>query len=152
MTLRKRLLVISAGMFITGGVTLVALFLAPPVLLRIGQQGFAPEWSVLNPVRTKMPERAAIALLAQLRAGQGRSVLPPLRKTPIRPETLARETDDYPISSWRLVDRSDLSGVVRLTYRVKRNRYPWGESLVWIKVKGPTDRDGWSVIEYAAEY
>ena len=134
------------------GVAAVALSFAPPILLKIGKQGFDPEWALPNPMRGRGPERAATALLAQLRAGQARSVLPPILKPPIPPEKFARETEEYPIRSWRLVNWNESPGAVRLVYRVKRARYPWEEPLVWIALKWSATEGAWSVVDYRAEY
>lgn len=152
MSTRKRILVLSAGAVVVAAVAAVALSFAPPILLKMGKQGFDPEWALPNPMRDRGPERPARALLAELRAGHARTVLPLILKPPIPAEVLVGETEENPIRSWRLVNWKEIQGAVRVVYRVKRAHYPYEDSLVWMDLKRAVPGGEWSIVDYGAEY
>jgi hypothetical protein len=97
-----------------------------PVLVSLPESGHpfhGPFLSIFNPFRDKLPERVAEKALVDLREGHFDSVFRNLQL----PEEMLRQKRQLEMKcrlrSWKLVDREDRAGQVRLLYKVWRD-YP----------------------------
>jgi hypothetical protein len=124
-----------------------------PVVLRLGEGGApggAPFFTIFNPFRDRAPERSAEQFLELMKGGQCEQLMDPLADTAeYKQHTCVRERG-YPLSSWRLINRSDDAQEVRLHYTVWRENYDGLEAPVWITAER---RDGrWQVTKYERWY
>jgi hypothetical protein len=125
-----------------------------PVVIGLGESGdpvHEPVFSLMNPFRDRAPERAASALLEDLKRGDYRAAVSKISdRTALNDERLAREKENR-LQSWRLMNRSDRGGETKLFYRVARGSASANDSPLWITVKR-SGGDHWRVVNYDTWY
>lgn len=144
------------GLGVTSILVFVYLISSGPVLFSCAPRAVAcptPLWSLLNPLRDRGPERAAQALLRELKAGKAREIFARLSlRSPIEPETLEFE-ERAAILSWRLVERKDFPRRVELVYNCARADYPGDfRRPVRICVERDAADGSWRVTSYSIFY
>lgn len=119
----------------------VALFFAPPVFVVREPGAIDPAdylFAIRNPFRNRDAEKAAVALLEELRAG---------RCTPVV-ATCERERE-LRLQSWELSGREDDGTQSKLRYRVKR----LGDSVAGsVSITVAREGDAYRVTQYSAAY
>ncbi len=139
------------------GGAFVYLATAGPVLYSFIEPGVPthePTWSLLNPLRSRAPERAAEDLLRALRNGQASVVLPTLvHGDPMGPTVIVESEQKFRLTSWKLRGRSDDPGSVELLYHATRVDYPKDTRRpIRIRVDKPPGDSRWRVTSFSAVY
>ena len=124
-----------------------------PVVFAIHEGGNPlkePVWSLMNPLRDRGPERAAEAILNDLKRGAcdeafARIALPPNEAAEMKESERA-----YRVHDWNLVGRKDTADTSRLFYRTGRDKSKSNNSPVWITVKRANGK--WAAVDYEAWY
>jgi hypothetical protein len=99
---------------------------------------------VLNPLRDRQPERAADAFLRAMQSGRCEQLLG-FYDAHSREDICGRERV-YPITGWKLLDRSDTGDQVRLFYLTFRPM-PANTFVTLVRTTG-----GWRVQSYLCDY
>ena len=99
--------------------------------------------------RIGTPEKAADALLRDIRWGHFDAAFSPLRPNGINAETEVREREYRPLWWWWLSDRRESAGELRLHYKVIRGWVPI-PSPVWVIAKNSSGK--WRVTGFEAWY
>ena len=148
----RRLLFIAAAVALVG--VFLCLIFAPPVLFSYAETAsLAPQpvWRVLNPLRSRAPERPAEALLRGLKQDEALQLLRDLQANPPVDKNTIENEQQLTLISWRLMGRKDFEDEVELLYHVARVDYPHNTRRpVWIRVT-PTG-EIWQVTSFSAIY
>ena len=150
----RRYLTLTLFLAVAG--VLVYLASAGPVLFSYAERhSLAPQpvWSLLNPLRSRAPERPAEALLRELAAGNAPQALTRLHADPpINPDTIEDE-QRLRLVSWRLMSREDLPDRIELLFHGARMDYPDdARRPVWIRLARPAPDGPWKVTSFSAVY
>lgn len=155
MTTKPRWYLLLALVVVFGGLV-GYLAKAGPVLFSYAEapsQAPQPVWSLLNPLRSRAPERAADGLLRALRDGHAREALGRLQADPPIREDFLRSEETCRLLNWRLVDRQDSPGHVKLGYRATRADYPRDSKRpIWVELREFADSGSWHVTSFSAVY
>lgn len=156
-TLRGRRLQLLAALLGATGAVLALLVSTGPVLYSYVEPGdptHEPSWSVLNPLRSRAPERPAQTLLGALRDGRAQEVLPPLvRDHKMGPAVIVESELECRLVSWRLIQRKDEADTSALLYHAVRNDAPDDEARpIRIRVERTPKGGTWRVTGYSAVY
>ncbi len=108
-------------LLIMGGLLLVIVLiraLTSPVILKIGEGPLAGDRRLvlLSPFRDREPEKVAEAFLNRLKKGECRNAISPFGWNAKKQETICQRELFSPISSVRLIDRTDHPKDVTLRY------------------------------------
>lgn len=113
------------------------LLLRRPVLFTFHEPGELYALPLLNPLRDQAPERAAEAMLEQLRRGETPAFL--------APEIAAKERE-LRIRAWKLVGRRDEQDVVEVRFLVARRRPQVLDCDVSMRIR--RERGEWRVVRF----
>lgn len=154
--LRPLLVALLAPLVVTGAL-LVVLACSPPVLfsyIEPGEPTKEPRWSVLNPLRSRAPERPAEELLRELRDGRAATVLPPfVEDHKMGSAALVDRELECRLVSWHLVRRKDSSNRADLLYHAARADAVDDTSRpVRIRVERTAPGGAWQVVSFSAVY
>jgi hypothetical protein len=109
-----------------------------------------PIWSFLNPFRDRAPEVAAEAVLSHFKRGDYAQALSQIEDPAAVKRELSEHEKQYRLRSWKLLNRRDADGTVKLFYRTERGQSKGLESPLWISVqRASTD---WKVTRFEAWY
>ena len=147
-----RVAVFSAALLI-GIMAYLYLARANPAVYRHTMKGNPvkePEFTIFNPFRDRLPERAAEAFLEKLKEGRCREAYDvPLLTRDYKEEVCEKESKS-PLVAWRLENRSDDGANVRMYYLAHRKTYQGYQGQLWITV---ANRGGqWQVVNYQCFY
>lgn len=110
----------------------------------IGGVGF----KVLNPFRDRRPERLADIVMVALKEG---NILEARRHFSPSAADLSNRESEFPLTQWRLIERTAGKGWVELTYRTSRNdqrpRMP-----LKIRVERDSQTSQWAVVRWITAY
>jgi hypothetical protein len=126
---------------------------ATPVLFRYVEAGNPtkePAVAVFNPFRDREPESSAETFLAQLKAGECERTMAALSRTAQSIQETCDREGRYPLTAWRLKNRTDEPHRVRMYYQVGRNNSNNLQGQVWITVE--KDGEQWQVTRYESIY
>lgn len=138
--------VATAGLFV---------FRSRPVLYSVTETGDPvnePVWSLLNPLRDRVPERAAEAVLGHLLRGDCSRAVAEMKLTNDRRSAIAKQEYEHPLRSFRLINRSGVGTTTRLFYRITRARPAEADSPLWIDVRRSDSGDLWEVTRFETWY
>ncbi len=136
---------------------LLALFLtrSRPVLFAFREPGDPlgePHWSILHPFRDRTPERVAGAILLDLKRGEYREALSRIHKSDAIKSEIESKEVKHRLKSWKLIDRQDSLGEVRLSYLTARGESSRLDSPLWITIVQSEYQDGWRVADFESWY
>lgn len=139
------------AIMIIGLTALLFLMRSQPVLLRVPPDGnIRPRYyCLLNPFRNKAPENVAEKYLNELRAGRVDVISPYIGAN----ENIPAKEKQWPIQSWRVGNREDVSDKSEIMYWVTRgNGYSKSgyEEAVYFRLL--RSGLGWEVKSFSAIY
>jgi hypothetical protein len=95
-----------------------------------------PVFSVLNPFRDRAPERAANAILEDLKRNDYAAAMSRISDpTALNAERLDRERENR-LRSWRLMNRTDRDATTKLFYWTERGKPGEHDLPLWITSRG----------------
>ena len=109
-----------------------------------------PVFAIFNPFRDRSPERSAEAFLENMRAGQCERAMVGVFGSPEHNQEVCRLEKGSPLSSWRMMNRTDQDEMVRMYYEVSRTTYDGHQGQLWVSLA----RHGadWKVTRYDCYY
>jgi len=152
--MRRRTMFLVAAVSFSLAIGLYMAIVRPPVLITPGPGPLFhdPRFTVLNPIRSRGPERAAESFLDLLRTGRIETAMSQLEGTdPKNMAVIQEEERSYPLTGWRLVDRHDRAGECTMTYAYTFEGFV-GELRLRLDIVTKKESDAWQVIEYHRIY
>ncbi len=135
---------------------LVALYLtrSRAVLFELNEAGdpLGPAWSILHPFRDRAPERAANALLRDLKCGDVASALSTVPLPDDAKEAIQAKELQHPLRSWTLISRSDTANRVELSFMAARGESADRDSPLWVTVVQTATNRRWEVQSFESWY
>jgi hypothetical protein len=123
-------------------------------LYRFGQSAAkstgGPYFSLLNPFRDRGPEQEAEAFLARVKTQSCSQALTGLALDQETFKYLCQMEDAHRLISWRLADREETGGKVKIFYWASRTTAGNFKSQLWITVEKADDN--WRVSDYESWY
>lgn len=113
-----------------------------------GDPSGEPSFVVFNPFREKRSEAEAEKVLNLLKSGECQKAVQNLDNGDYA--ELCEKESLYPLEDWKLSNRNDIEGLVKLFYRVKRKPRPDYFEGVWIDLEQTAN--GWRVTDIEAVY
>lgn len=106
---------------------------------------------LLNPFRSRAPERTAVEMLRMLRSTDCEDISHRLNVSDASAKQTCQQEQLYPISTWSLEAREDQADSIKLRYRVvRKNGTRDVTDPVWINVM--PSAEGWRVASMEAWY
>lgn len=147
---RKKMYCMGGGLILLFGVVWLRL-LAGPVVWSFKEKGSPtsePSFAVFNPFRERHPEIEAEKILSLLKNGECGRVFAGLER---RDADMCERESINGLEDWRLSNREDNGGAVRLYYRVKRKPVDAYAGEMWFSLAKGTDQQ-WKVTAINALY
>lgn len=153
---RTRWFLAAAFVLAVGGAVLLLANAGPVLFTYTEPPSLAPQpaWSLLNPLRSRAPERPAETLLRALRDGRASTVLPPfVQGHAMGPAVMVEREQKCRLVSWRLKLRTDYPDKSELLYHTTRADHP-ADSKRPVRIRVERSRGGgaWQVTSYSAVY
>jgi hypothetical protein len=105
-------------------------------------------WTVLNPLRDRLPERCAESFLARLRAGSCDPASPVIADSPAEGASVCEREGIHRLESWHIENGEKQGSVVLLSYRGKRAGRSDTSLFVWLRQQ----HNNWEVSLYRSVY
>lgn len=134
------------GLFLTRSRSVLFAFREP------GDPLEEPFWTIFHPFRDRAPERAAEAILHDLKRGDYREALSRIHMSDTIKAEIQSEEVEFKLRSWELMNRQDSPGEVRLFYFTARDESSELHSPLWITVTQSELHNGWQVTNFEAWY